>query len=1757
MGESKELAQPMKTPDYVLNSSLYESTANGIDADHGPRRLLTESERNQILYEWNDTRAEFPALCAHQLFEQQVEQDPDAIAVVFNEQRLTYRELNQRANQIAHYLRGLGVGPDRLVGVCLQRSPEMVAGLLGVWKAGGAYVPLDPTYPQERLSFMVSDSAVQVLLTDKRCEHLFSPAHSRTVRLDSDWPLIARESQSNPDSGATPSNLAYVMYTSGSTGTPKGAMILQSGLVNYLTWAIKTYGVEAGGSVPVHSSISFDLTVTSLYTPLLAGARVELLAEDAAAQSLLAALQRQKGRSLVKITPAHLELLSQQLASDEVTEMTKVFVIGGENLLAEKLRLWREFAPATRLINEYGPTETVVGCCVYEVQADDPRNGSVPIGRPIDNTQLYVLDSDLQPVPVGETGELYIGGAGVARGYWNRPELTEERFLPDPFSGEPGARMYKSGDLARYRPDRILEYLGRADNQVKVRGYRIELGEIEAALASHPGVQSCAVLAREDEPGNRQLVGYISPAKNQSLVPEELRTFLEQRLPAYMVPAHFVLLGSLPLTLNGKVDRKALPAPSYESIAVTTTTVAPRTGAEKTLAAIWADLLKVDSIGVNDSFFDLGGHSLLAFKAVSRIRDAFSVDLPVQDLFENPTIAGIANLLTDADDVPGEVQRIERRKGDGPFPLSALQEQLWYLNQLAPESPVYNVVDLIHLGATYNSEALGKLMRELVRRHETLRTAFSYTSGHPMQVVLPTAEIELSEVDLTALPETEKEREWARVLHEQTRKPFDLSRAPLIRGTIIHRSAKEHKLLVVIHHIIADEWAMGILHREITRLYEDFSRGRSPSLIELPVQYADFTCWQRDWLQGEVLEKQLAYWREELAGAPPLLELPWDKPRPAIQSFRGASEFFQLPLKVLEQLKSLGRQEQATLFMTLAASFMALLHRYTGQDDVLVGTPISLRTHSETENLIGYFLNAVILRAQFKDDLSSRTLLQQVRERALGAFAHSDLPFNRLVAELAPERDLSQTPLFQVLFILHDPDGISEVSNSAGTHLLETGTSKFDLTLSVSETKNGLDASIEYSTDLFEPETIRKIGKHLETLLEAIGSNPDESVSKLAVLSNTERHQLLHEWNNTATEYPKDVPLAQLVEQQVERTPSAVAVVYGKQRLTYRELNKRANQLAHELLKLGVGPDHVVGLFVERSTDLIVVMLAIVKTGAAYLPLDPLFPAERLGYMLKDSGARLLVTQRSLHGDLPEFAGTIVQLDDECWQANPQENPKVVVEPEHLAYLIYTSGSTGRPKGVQVPRGALTNLLWSMREWLQLSELDRLLAVTTISFDIATADVWLPLLVGAQTVIADREEASDGSALRDLLERHDITFLQATPVTWRLLFDAGWHGKANLQAVCTGEAMPPEVAKQLAPVVKRVWNLYGPTETTIWSTGYKVTDAQKPILIGRPVANTQCYILDGRGQPVPVGVTGELYIGGDGLARGYLNRPELTAEKFVADPFRGGAARMYRTGDLARYRVDGNIECLGRVDHQVKIRGYRIELGEIEAVLKGQPEIKQAVVIVREDTRGDKRLVAYYTDSPIGETEKGTIGAEQFRSHLSASLPEYMIPAAYVRLDDMPLTPNGKLDRKALPAPETASYSTRGYEPPQGEMEMKLAAIWADVLKLDRVGRHDNFFDLGGHSLMAVQVVTRLRQALSVEMTIRDLFAHPELAEMARAIESAAHAVLQPITRVARKRPPSPLAPSVFTATESSGQGIASSDDGVTGNDLYRGKVIG
>ncbi len=1250
-----------------------------------------------------------------------------------------------------------------------------------------------------------------------------------------------------------------------------------------------------------------------------------------------------------------------------------------------------------------------------------------------------------------------------------------------------------------------MECLGRTDHQVKIRGFRIELGEIEAVLARSAGVEQAVVMAREDGGGEKRLVAYVIAKTPATDLVEKLRGTLRAALPEYMVPSHFVELDAFPLTASGKVDRKALPAPSADSVATSREPVAPRNELERDLAAIWGELLGLAKVGIDDNFFELGGHSLLAIKAMSRIRDAFQVDLRLQKLFEHPTVAGMGTevkVAKAAKDSSKVVQRIVPRQQSGPCPLSFSQEQFWFLDQMVPGSAAYNIVDVINLDGTYDASALRAAMNELVRRHEILRTALVAGTGQLMQVVSPASDLVLPELDLGAIPEEERAREWTRVVRTEGRRTFNLAQPPLFRAVVVHHSPGEHKVLLTIHHIIADEWAMGLIQDEVKQLYAAFRRKQASPLVELPIQYADFACWQQASFQGEKLEQQLAYWKDVLTDASPVLALPTDKPRPREQTFRGDTEHFVLSKALLDRLREIAQREQTTLFMLLEAAFASFLHRYSGQPDILVGTPISGRTLGETQRLVGCFLNTVVLRSQFTDDLTFRALLQQTRERALGAFAHAELPFGRLVATLAPERDPSRAPLFQVMFVLLDSDGSSQASKVFDHRELETGTSKFDLTLLTSVTPNGLEGMFEYSTDLFEAETIRRLCRHFGVLLEAIAQNPDQAIGRLQLLEEADRRQVLETWNRTEASYPREVPLAALVEAQVARTPEAVAVVFGRESVSFAELNARANQLAHALRAQGVGPDRLVGICVERSVDMVVGLLGIVKAGGAYLPLDPLLPAERVGYMLEDSGATLVVTQDSVRASLPAFPGTVLSLDEKSWQSNPRDNVAVAVRPEHLACVIYTSGSTGKPKGVEVPRGALMNLLWSMRDWLGVTSADRLLAVTTISFDIAGVDMWLPLLVGARLVVASREDAVDGERLREEIERHGITFLQATPVTWRMLLQAGWKGRAGMQVVCTGEAMPRDLAAQLQPKVGRLWNLYGPTETTIWSTGYEVRDGNAPVLIGRPVANTQCYILDKYLQPVPLGAVGELYIGGDGLARGYHGRPELTAEKFIADPFRAEAgARMYRTGDLACFRPDGNMECLGRTDHQVKIRGFRIELGEIEAVLARSAGVEQAVVMAREDGAGEKRLVAYVV------AKKAAVDlVEKLRGILRAALPEYMVPSHFVELDALPMTASGKVDRKALPAPEAGVATTvsRPYATPRNDLEISLATAWEKVLGVQRVGITDNFFDLGGTSLTVIRLTMEMRKATGIEIGLGSVFRFPTIAELVESLGSVA-----------------------------------------------------
>ncbi|MGD0906500.1 MAG: amino acid adenylation domain-containing protein [Candidatus Acidiferrales bacterium] len=1959
--------------------------------------MLTAAETKHLLNDWNDTATEYSGKDRglHELFEEQAARTPSQVALVFEGQRLTYAELNHRANQLANHLRNLGAGPNVLIGLFVERSLEMLVGLLGVLKSGAAYVPIDTTFPQDRISFMLGDANVAALLTQSHLVENLPACAAPVVCLDrfnwsGDDALVQSKLPFRPD------NLAYVIYTSGSTGRPKGVGIEHRNIVNYTLGVSDRLQFTAGMNHATVSTIAADLGNTVIFPALVTGGCLHIVSKDRIEnQALLAEYFERERIDVLKIVPSHLAALLTGRNAQQVIPRQRL-ILGGEASRLDFVEKLRSLSPNTRIFNHYGPTETTVGVLTYDASAHsvDSPSGNLPIGKPLPNSRIYILDAHGQPVPSGVPGELYIGGAGVARGYLNRPELTAEKFIADPFGREPSGKLYRTGDRARYLPDGNIEFCGRIDFQVKIHGHRVELGEIEAALRSQPGVRDAVVQASDDESGDKHLNGYVVPkranqplwdfdnlyvlpdgstvahlnknetsyiyneifvlqaylrhgitvedgdcivdagsniglftvfasrlaqnlrivsfepnpavyaclkanaeawgtnvrclqlglssenkfaemtffegfsllsgfyadeakerevvktyalnqnsdaadsedlakdvsklledrfrAKTQSaqlktlssiiaeegldridllkinvekseldvllgiadadwakirqmvievdlsqslepitglleskgyevlveqdpllrktelcyvyairpsesgnrllrqqapdahvrklppvseeiLTPALLQKYLRDRLPQYMVPSAFVLMEKFPLTANGKLDRKMLPIPASKSIQPVHEFIPPSTENEKLLAAMWTEMLRVEKVGLNDDFFDLGGHSLVAIKIISRIRDVFEVDLPTQTLFEHPTIAGLARVLAEAKNGNRGAQHIERRKQTGPSPLSFSQEQLWFLDQLAPGSPVYNVVDVIRFEGRYDADAITKTLNELVRRHEILRTVFYYGDGRPMQAVLPDIDLAFKEIDLSFCSKQEKEREWKRMVEDQGRQPFDLSQAPLFRVAMVHLSPREHKMLLVIHHIIADEWSMQLIHREVNQLYQAFSQGRNSPLPALPIQYADFAAWQRGWMHGDALEAETAHWRKELAGAPTVLDLPTDKPRPAVQSFRGSTEFFDLPKELSEQLKTLAREQQATLFMILEAGFAVLLNRYTGQDDILVGTPISGRTCSETEQLIGFFLNTVVLRAQFTERMNFRSLLQQVRQRAWSAYAHPDMPLEQLVAELSPERHAGQTPLFQVLFVMHDSAGVSEVSKVSGNQELATGTSKFDLTLTLSETAGGLQGLFEYNTDLFEAATIRGMAAHYRTLLGAIARDLDQSISKMPMLTETERRQLLTEWNDTAVVHrEKHSCLHRLIEEQAERTPERIALVYDEHEMTYREMNRRAEQLSNHLRGLGVGPGVLVGLLVERSLDMVVGLLGILKAGGAYVPLDPSFPEGRLSYMVEDSKMKILVTHRGLDESLAVRPSMMVCLDSdwgEIEKAAEVSTDPAAANGKDLAYVLYTSGSTGKPKGVEVPHSAIVNFVLAMQETPGFTGADTLLAVTTLSFDIAALELYVPLICGGTVAIASREETHDPVRLQERMRQSGCTVMQATPATWRALIHSGWMGSANLKILCGGEALPRHLADELLTRCGQLWNMYGPTETTVWSAVHHVESGDGPVPIGRPIANTQLYVLDKYRNLVPRCAVGELYIGGDGLARGYLHREELTRERFVPNPFVRNA-RMYRTGDLARWLPDGTVECLGRADNQVKIRGFRIELGEVEVALASHKAVRQCVVLARHDVSGNDALAAFFVPKQAGSAP----AQSDLRAYLKKALPDYMIPSVFVSLERLPLTPNGKIDRKALLAVSLENTQpVRDFAEPSTETEKSLAAIWSGLLNVKNIGVNDDFFDLGGHSLLAIALTIDIKRLMGKALPLASFMQAPTIHQLSRLIDSA------------------------------------------------------
>jgi amino acid adenylation domain-containing protein len=1254
-------------------------------------------------------------------------------------------------------------------------------------------------------------------------------------------------------------------------------------------------------------------------------------------------------------------------------------------------------------------------------------------------------------------------------------------------------------------PNGELEYLGRVDRQVKIRGHRIELEEIESVLETHPEIRAVTVEVREDLPGDKRLVAFVVTASGSALNVNHLRAFLKEQLPDPMIPSAFVELDALPLTPNGKIDRKALQAPVNSRaglLHLKTEYVAPRNPTEQLLAHVWGEILDIKDVGVHDNFFELGGHSLLATQMFSRLRSLFHVEPPLRAVFETPTIAGLAQWL--AEQQPREpsklvVPLITPVPREGLLPLSFAQERMWFLYQLAPESSAYNIPVSVRLVGPLDKEALAHSLNELVRRHESLRTTFHHAESRPVQMVHPFQAMAITEVDLRKRPKARRGDEAIELATDEARRPFDLTTGPLIRALVIQVSDEEHVVVLTTHHIVSDHWSYGVIGRELVQCYNAFCDGQ-PSRIEPPleIQYVDFACWQRDWLRGTVLDDQLSYWKAQLADVP-VLALPTDRPRPAVHSFRGTYISLDLPRSLSDGLKHLSVQEGVTLYMTFLAGFVALLHRLTGQEDIAVGTPIANRNWLAIEGLIGTFVNTLVLRMDVSGEPTFRDLLIRVRDVALGAYAHQDLPFEKLVEELHPDRSHGGLPLVQVLFnFVNTPFGRVDFKHLSWTPFeIDRGASQFDLSLSIDPTVSRR-IYLEFDTDLFDRASMERWLTHYRTLLEAIVEQPETAVSRLRLLPESERRQILVEWNDTRTDDPLERCLPQLFEERVLRTPRAIAAESQGSVLTYAELNLRANQIAHHLRSLGVGPDTVVAILMERSLDLLTCLLGIMKAGGAYLALDTGLPSKRVSFMLENSGAALLLTHGIFVKTLRNQHVRVMDLDSERKYIARQrrDNPSPHAGSTNLAYVIYTSGSTGQPKGVEVEHGALVNFLQAMRRSPGLNEQDVLLSVTTLSFDIAGLELWLPLLVGATAIMATRDEAADGAWLKEQLEAARVTVMQATPTTWRMVLEAGWQGHPRLKILCGGEALPRDLAEELLARAGSVWNMYGPTETTIWSTVHKVESGESPVSIGRPIANTQVYILDSNLEPVPVGIPGELYIGGLGLARGYRHAPDFTATRFIASPFLHSHGRIYRTGDQARWLPDGRIDCLGRMDHQVKVRGFRIELGEIESVLSEYPEVKQCVVVVRHDSPGEKRVVAYVVPHDGHVLQPG-----QARRRLREQLPEYMVPAAVVLLSALPLTPNGKVNRLALPPPsdEAPDVLTRSVTP-RNRLELQLAAIWEQVLGVAHIGVRDNFFDLGGHSLLALQIFGAIEQTLGKRLPMSLLLQAPTIESLAEVL---------------------------------------------------------
>ncbi|OXM62111.1 non-ribosomal peptide synthetase [Amycolatopsis vastitatis] len=1597
-----------------------------------------------------DQAVSLPAPTITELFAARVAAHPDAVALTGDGTSLTYAELNARVNRLAHRLIALGAGPERFVALRLPRSPEQVVAILAVLKAGAAYLPIDPATPAERVDRIFADTDPVAVLAPEDVDVETGP-------------------ETDPPLRCTPDHPAYVIYTSGSTGLPKGVVIPHRNVTRLFAATAGRFEFGRDDVWTLFHSYAFDFSVWEIWGPLLHGGRLVVVphAVSRSPREFLRLLADERVTVLNQTPSAFYQLVRADEDDPGIRLSLRYVIFGGEALDTRRLTGWfaRHGDRAPRLVNMYGITETTVHVTHHDLVSDVDTPGI--IGSVLPDLRGYVLDADLNPVPAGVPGELYVAGDGLARGYLGRPGLTAARFVADPF-GAPGSRMYRSGDRVSRTAGGALRYHGRADHQVKIRGFRIEPGEIEATLLALPEVRSAAVLAREDEPGRKRLVAYVVAATPDAPPSAaRLREHLGRSLPEYMVPSAFVAIDEMPLTRNGKLDQRALPAPAAAAPAGAEF-VEPRTETERTVAAVLAATLGLERVGAEGHFFELGGDSILSIRFTSALREAFGVEVSPRTVFDHPTVAGLAAALPAASAIPltAAITPVAR---DGELPLSFAQQRLWFLDDFAPGSTDHVTVFGVRLRGDLRLDALSRALTTLIARHESLRTTFPAADGRPRQVVGEPWQLALPVTDVTG------PKDLQRLLAEDLARPFDLARGPLLRARLVRLAADDHALVLSLHHIITDGWSMGVLAGELATLYGD-ERAELPAL---PIQYADFAAWQRERLTGDFLAEQLGFWRRELDGLRPL-DLPADRPRPATRTSNGAEHEFSLGADALDGLRRLSRERDTTLFTALVAACQLVLRRWAGQDDVAVGTVTSGRDHAEVQDLVGLFVNTVVLRSHVDGQRGFGELLGAVRRTVLDAFAHQEVPFERIVDELSPDRDPSRTPLFEVLVTLQNAGNrLPALTGLTASELtLPMTTAGFDLSVEFEERADGLRGLLNYNTDLFDAATMRRFAEHLTVLLTAVTADPDRPVDTLPLLPTAEHDLVVETWNATDRPVP-DAGVVELFEAQAARTPNATALVCGDTTLTFAELNTRANGIARALVARGAGPERLVAVALPRSAELVVTILAVLKAGAAHLPLDPELPARRREALLADARPVLVLTE---------------PVDAEGEDTNLTDADRLApLTPDHTAYAIYTSGSTGTPKGVLVGHRSLANFAVDHAgQFTAAAGKDRLRVALTaaFSFDASWEAVLLMLTAGHQLHVIDGDTRLDPALLARYVAEHEIDLVNSTPSFVRHLLDAGFGEHWPSVLLIGGEAVGEALWRDLSDVDGvTAFNLYGPTECTVDATLCRIGETAREV-IGRPIGNVRTYVLDDRLRPAPIGVPGELHLAGVQLARGYLNRPGLTADRFRANPFGPPGSRMYATGDRVRWTAEGYLEYLGRVDDQVKIRGFRIEPGEVEAALRALPEVADAVVVARRDD-GHARLVAY-----VVPADGSTADPARLRTALKETLPDHLVPSVFVPLERLPLATSGKVDRRALPAPAVQTAPVEGRTAPRTDTERLLAEIWADVLGAGEPGVDDNFFALGGDSILSIQVVSRARRH-GLRLTSRDVFRHQSIAELA------------------------------------------------------------